>query len=461
MPPRREGSGPRADRASDLGSRPTWRPQSCQQGHRDLRRNFFWAAASGVLFEFGAAFADTGTVVATFVGRLTPSALAVGAAESIARFGWLLPQLVTANYAQRVRYRKPIYLVGGWGRAFCLGLLGAVVLMWGGHHTLLGLPLFFGLWTAFSFVAGVAGVPYNDIIGRTITSDRRSRLLAVRVFAGGALGVGAGFFIRAILQRSEEDSLAPYGLIFGSGAAVLALSTLCFALVREPPAPLVRSRSGFITFLREGAGVLRHDVRFRLFLCAQLLAGLTTMAVPFYVLQARRVSGVAEAEVGTFVAVQTFGALALNPVWGWWGDRQGKLSLLKLLAAISVISPTLAILIPWWSGLSPGLTLPTYAVVFFFLGAVSSGRVIADLGYLMEISPDHRRPEYSGYMNALVAPSRLLPLLAGSLVNVFSFQVLFAVAALAVLARLAVLAKLEQASAATSACRSPMGGGQL
>jgi len=416
-----------------------------------LRRNFFWAALSGALFEFGAAFADTGTVVATFVGRLTPSAVAVGATESIARFGWLLPQLVAANYAQGLRYRKPIYLVGGWGRAFCLGLLGAVLLWGNGDQDLPVLPLFFGLWTIFSFVAGLAGVPYNDIIGRTIPSDRRSRLLAIRVFAGGALGIGAGLSVRAILQRGEESSLAPYGLIFSAGAAVLALSTLCFALLSEPPAPIVRPRSSFSTFLWEGARVVRQDTRFRLFLYAQLLGGLTTMAAPFYVLQARRVSGVAEAEVGTFVAVQTFGALALNPLWGWWGDRRGKLSLLRLLAAISVISPMLAILTPWVSGLSPGLTLPAYAVVFFFLGAVSSGRIIAELGYLMEISPDHRRPEYSGYMNALVAPSRLLPLMAGSLVSLFSFQALFAVAALGVLARLAVLAKLERASAAPPA----------
>lgn len=82
-----------------------------------LRWNFIWAALSGALFQFGTAFADIGTVIAVFVGRLTPSALAVGAAESIARYGWLLPQLFAANYAQGRRYRKPIYLAGGYGRA--------------------------------------------------------------------------------------------------------------------------------------------------------------------------------------------------------------------------------------------------------------------------------------------------------------------------------------------------------
>jgi len=61
--------------------------------HAWRRRNFLWAALNGALFEFGASFADTGTVVATFLGRLTPAPMAVGAAAAIARFGWLVPQL--------------------------------------------------------------------------------------------------------------------------------------------------------------------------------------------------------------------------------------------------------------------------------------------------------------------------------------------------------------------------------
>ena len=207
----------------------------------DRRRNFGSAALSGALFEGGAAFVDTGTVVAAFISRLTPSAVAVGGADAIARVGWLLPQLLVANYAQDLRYRKPLYLAAGWARALCLGLLAAILLAWpdrpGGDGGFALLAAFFALWTLFSFVSGGAGVPYNDVIGRTIPSDRRSRLLAIRTVAGGVLGIGAGVSVRAILQRGAEGRLAAYGLIFGAGAVILALSTLGFAAVREPPAP--------------------------------------------------------------------------------------------------------------------------------------------------------------------------------------------------------------------------------
>lgn len=135
------------------------------------------------------------------------------------------------------------------------------------------------------------------------------------------------------------------------------------------------------------------------------------------------------------------GSVVLTPLWGWWGDRRGKLSLLKVLTGIAAVSPLLAIGL----GLRPlpaTLGLAGYALVFFVVGAAMTGEIVGDLGYLMGISPDDRRPEYSGYLNGLAAPSRLLPLLGGFIVTLASFQLLFILSALAVAARFVVLARL-------------------
>ena len=169
------------------------------------RRNVVWAAVNGALFEFGASFADTGTVVATFLGRLTPGTMAIGAASAIARCGWLLPQLFAASYAQGVQHRKPIYLVGGWGRALSLGAL-SVLLLWGGLGDApgLALTLFFVIWTLFSFIAGLAGASYNDVIARTIPAEWRSRLLATRL--ARTLLRRAGAVPLILRTRSEYQS---------------------------------------------------------------------------------------------------------------------------------------------------------------------------------------------------------------------------------------------------------------
>ena len=71
--------------------------------------------------------------------------------------------------------------------------------------------------------------------------------------------------------------------------------------------------------------------------------------------------------------------------------------------------------------------LAGFVVVFMLLGALINGTTIAMLGYLMEISPDERRPAYSGYFNALVAPAALLPLAGAAIVETISLNGVFLV----------------------------------
>lgn len=420
---------------------------------RHLTWNFGWGASTGALYELGIAFIDTSTIVPAFLGNLTGSSLIVGAAESLRRYGWLVPQLFVANYAQGRRYRKPIYLFAGFGRAACIALLAGTLFVTGGVTSGWLLAMFFVAWTGYSFISGVAGVPYNDIVGRVIPSERRSTFLSIRFLGGGILAAGAGLLIvggtpPALLARKAQFPFPTnYGLIFGLGAASLTLSSLAFSLIREPPAPVEAERQPFTDFLRAGWAILQRDRQFRLFYAYQLFAGVTAMALPFYVLQARQVSGLPESAVGTLLAAQQVGNVISNPVWGGWGDRLGKLSLLKGLSWAATVSPAVALVIPFWPASwlphSRPFLLVGYGVVFFFIGALLSGEIIGHISYLMEISPDALRADYSGYMSTFVAPVRLLPLLAGVLVDLISFQVLFAVALLSVVGRLWLLARLD------------------
>src|SRR5207302_9227889 len=128
--------------------------------------------------------------VATLVHGLTGgSAVAVGAAATIARAGWLLPQLIIGYIAQRRTRRMPFYITGAFGRATCLVALAGLLWLGAGLSTGLVVAAFFALWTVYAFVGGIVAVPYNDIVARSVPSDRRSRLLAVRFFGGGLLAL--------------------------------------------------------------------------------------------------------------------------------------------------------------------------------------------------------------------------------------------------------------------------------
>jgi MFS family permease len=166
------------------------------------------------------------------------------------------------------------------------------------------------------------------------------------------------------------------------------------------------------------------------------------MALPFYVVEATASAG-AGPRVALLLGAQTAGALLSNPIWGWWGDRRGKRSLLEVVAALGAVAPLLTLI---WTAIGtgwPGIIIPWFATVFLLLGAVGNGAAIAYLGYLMEISPDERRPAYSGYFNALVAPATLLPLAGAAVVETISFTALFAASLAAALLQFLAVRRLR------------------
>lgn len=399
-------------------------------------------AAAGVLFQGGAAAADTGTIVASLVHGLTGSAFAVGAAAAIARYGWLFPQLFVAYAAQRSERRLHWYAAGAFGRVACLAAVCALLLAVPGEPGAVAIAAFFVLWTLYALVSGIVAVPYNDIVARSVPSGRRSRLLALRFLGGGLLALAVAAAAYRLLGALPFP--ADYALVLLLGAMLLLASAVCFVRAGEPAVPSSRAAAGFAHFVRQGVAVYREDERFRVFVYARWLEGLSVMALPFYVVLSMN-AGIRATEVAFLLAAQTAGALASNPLWGWWGDRVGKRPLLAGAAMLAALAPVLAL---GWIAKGEATAAPALAwflVLFFVLGAVGNGATIAHLGYLMEISPDERRLAYSGYCNTIVAPATLSPLAGAAIVELGGLAAVFVVSAGCALLQVLAVRRLRSA----------------
>lgn len=402
------------------------------------RRRFWHVAGAGAAFQAGSSAVDSATVMSALVHQLTGSAIAVGAVPTILRLGWLLPQIVVGYLAGRSGSSMPFYVLGAFGRTIAITALAAVLWLGGtagwsfaalGAVTLV-------LWAIYAGLSGIVGVPYNDIVARSVPSDLRSRMLALRFFGGGiaALGVAA---VADRFVRTLEMPLS-YAAVLGMAAGLMLASSIIFVSMGEPQrAAPVKAGTSFLAYLQEGRTVFRDDPVFRRFVFAQWAGGGVLIAAPFYIVAASEI-GIGLENVALLLAAQTAGALAANPLWGWWGDRLGKLSLMRGIA-IARLVPPVALL-----GL---LTVPTeaqgslvpFAAVFFLLGAIANGLTIAVIGLLMEISPDDRRPAYSGYFNALTAPAFVLPLVGGAIVSFLGVASVFVISAIAALIQVATL----------------------
>jgi MFS family permease len=400
-------------------------------------RRFWRIAGAGATFQGGVAAIDSATVVASLVFHLTGSAVAVGFASAILRLGWLFPQILVGWIAQRSRRRMSIYIFGAAGRAVLAGAIGVLLLVGTDWSPPVLAAAFLLLWTLYAFVSGVVAVPYNDIVARSIPSSRRSRVLAWRFFGGGVLALGAAGFVSWSHQHWEEPTA--FGLIFLSAAAAMTISTGLFVSAGEPALQTEQKlleRKGFWRFLAEGIRVFGQDQRFRLFLSAHWLGGTTLMALPFYMV-ASLGAGIDAAGVGVLLGAQTLGAMASNPLWGWIGDRLGKLNLLQVVAVLRAVPPLTVL-----TFIAFGADLIAFAILFIVIGAMMNGVTIGYLGYLMEISPDDRRPAYSAYFNAFASPAALLPVFGGVVISLTSIHTVFVVAIAAAAAQCVILSKI-------------------
>ena len=411
---------------------------------RNPKGRFWRISVAGIFFQGGAAAVDSSTIIAALVHGLTGSAFAIGAAAAISRYGWLFPQLFVAYFAQRRERRMPIYRLGAFGRATCLAVLAGLLAVAHGLPDAAVTALFFGLWLTYSFVSGIVAVPYNDIVARSVPAERRSRLLAVRFFGGGLLALGVAATAHQFLAVFPFPT--GYAPIVFLGAVLLYLSSLSFVASGEPSVPPLPNHPGSIAaFLLQGVEVFRGDNRFRLFVYSQWLGGAVTMALPFYILQATAFRATSS-DVAFLLGAQTIGALLSNALWGWWGDHHGKRSLLEGVAMLRAVPPLLTLV---WSSFAAMTAVPSlagFAVVFLLLGALGNGITIAMLGYLMEISPDDRRPAYSGYFNALVAPAALLPLAGAVIIEESSISGVFIVSLAAAILQYVAVRRLRALS---------------
>jgi len=390
------------------------------------RRRFRHITAAGITFQGGSTAVDSSTIIAALVHQLTGSAIAVGAVTTILRVGWLSPQLIVGYLVQRRRASLPYFMVGAFGRATCLALLACLLAFSAQLPTAWVVTGFFVGWTAYAFISGIVAVPYNDIVGRSVPSERRSRLLALRFFGGSVLGLG----VAALADRLVAGLSFPasYAAIVGIAALLMYLSSVLFVWPGEPAGQPAHQEGGFINYLQNGLAAFRRERAFQLFVFGQWGGAAAMMALPFYVVAADELK-FDISRVALLLAAQTAGGIAANALWGWWGDKYGKRSLLQGVALLRVFPPLGILLVASITPSSQTMLNAFFIVTFFVLGALASGVTIASLGFLMEISPHEKRAAYSGYFNALTAPAYLLPILGGVLVDSVGSATVFAVAA--------------------------------
>jgi MFS family permease len=388
----------------------------------EVERNYPWNFAvnllDGVAFWFGINFISSSTILPLFVSKLTPSPLLIGLVAVIAQSGWLLPQLFTAGYIERLARKKPVVInLGLFSERLPVWLWPLAVLI-APQSAMLALLIFFIAYAWHAFGAGMVAPAWQDLIASCFPVKRRGRFFGTTVFLGTGAGAIGALFSSWLLKTHPFPFNFLYTFLIA--AAAITVSWAFLALTREPVRPVTLTPPGTDQAGAKWVRIIRRDHNFRRFLQARMLMALGGMGVGFIAIAAVQRWQVPDGTVGLYTVALLLGQTSGNLLSGWLADRLGHKLSLEIGASASIVAFALAWLAP---------SAIWYYAVFAFLGVAIGAAIVSGTLIAMEFSEPAHRPTYIGLTNTSAGlVGGMAPLLGGWLAS-FSYDWLFVLSA--------------------------------
>jgi MFS family permease len=391
-----------------------------RQAEANLRWNFAANLWDIAFITFGLNLVSQTTIMPLLVSELTDSRVAIGLIPAIYSLGFLLPQLLTANFAEGLRVNKPfVMLLGGLGERVPYLLIGLVVLWLARPAPALTLALFYLLLATTATSNGVATPAWFSMIAKVIPVHKRGLWSGLSQSLGALLGIAGGAFSGQLLANWPFPR--NYGYSFLLAFVFAAISWLGLASNREPESPIVKPRTSLGSYLRRLPKVLRRDSNYVRYVISQSVANLGAMAGGFFMVYGKESVAGALEQVGALTAILVGTQAVMNLLWGLLGDRRGHKAVLCGAAFAMAFTAGAA-----WLASSPAWLWAT----FVLLGVAMSADSVSRMNIILEFCAPEDRPTYIGLTNTLLAPVRTLaPILGGALATWFSYRGMFVVAA--------------------------------
>lgn len=384
----------------------------------EVPRNFFLNALNGTATKLGDQLGSPSLVLPWFFDALGAPAYLTGLLVPVRRSLALLPQLAIAGRIRRFERRKWFWVGGGagFGVAYLL-MVGAAFLP---SPVLAGVVIVLLLALA-SLSRGVGSVAFKDVVAKTIPKGRRGRLLATRATAGGILTLGAGLLLR--LYVADETAVTPYLILIGSTAVLWFIGVTFAAFVTEEEGATSGSRNP-LQEARAGLKLLRQKPGFRRFIIARALLLSVKLAIPFYTLFARELTGGQVGGLSLFVIAIGLAEVLSSPFWGRFSDRSSRTVMMMgglLATAVGMLALGMELLPEAWQ------TSLVFAPVFLLVGFARAGVRLGRKTYLVDGAPAAERPLYVALSNTVIGIITLASSAFGLVAQVFGVRVLLGV----------------------------------
>lgn len=385
---------------------------------KNRRWNFLANAADLTSVNLAQAFIFSTTILTLYATYLTSSAVLIGLIPGIQQVGYLLPQLLSANRAERLERKKPFVVkISILERVPYFFVTLCIFFIPGLPEWVSYLILAFSIGIATG-AAGFATPAWKAMLGKVIDPNQRGRLFAIGLSAGGFLGIGGTVLARWFLEH--YDYPVSFAMCFLLSFIFQAVSWLFLTFNREPPKRPERENVSHVDYFKQLPKVIKANPNFRYYLAAMVFIIIGQMAISFYIVYARYRFSVSDGFAANLTLVALLSQSISTPALGLLGDKLGHKFLTELSCLFFIAALALMLVLPSASWIY---------LAFLFLNIGTSGLKISQGVITMEFSAEGQMPTFVALSGTLLGlPTFLAPIVGGAILDLFGYTPLFVTA---------------------------------
>jgi len=377
---------------------------------------FIW---HGTFLALTMSMLDFNTVFPALISNLTESKIIFGILYSIMLGTPYIFNIILSSFMHVHKYKKKFLLLGIYFRSFSFLGMALFTCFFGKQFPMLVIASFFFWIFLFSISGGFAGLAYSDIIGKLVKKGGRGKLFASKQFAMGVASFLGGMIVLNIFTLDKIPFPYNYSIFLIIGFVGLLIASIAFWFIEEPPSIIKNeNKESFKLFIKKVPSILKKDANFTRFIIIENMFSFSLMIFPFYMLYAKDTFTINETYVGRYLIFQTIGAILSNLLWGMVSSKWGSKMVVRICVLIGGSVPIIAIML---SKFGPNY----YAIVFFLVGFLISGKAVGFETYLLDIAPSDSRIIYLGIRGTMNFFIVLLPIIGGYFITYIGYYLTF------------------------------------
>jgi len=397
------------------------------------KHNFLALIWHALFLAFASTFIDVNTVLSSFILTIGGSSIHIGILTGITIGLPMVTQLLFAGFLAGRVTKKPYLLTGIYLRVLALVGMGYTLSVSKNSDPRELIFMIF-LWIGIFSVSGAfASVSYTDILGKTFIGSQRDKFLVFKQLVSAS-----GMLVSALVVRRLVNALPypeNYAVIFLTAAGLLFVATFGFWMLKET---LVKNAEyiGMLLIFKSIPRMLKSDKNLLNYIILINLTSLGLTTIPFYVAYSKSLFGLDKDQIGNYILLLFIGMILSTIIWTWVAKRYRFKGIAYGNAITGSVLPLMALALA-------GFGADFYQWIFFLSGLSVSSQKIFVQGLLLEITNPDNRVVYTGITGALSLTMALFPLIAGTLIEIIGFQLIFMITSPLVISSLYFLRKIE------------------